>query len=79
MRLKQEIAKRRISVEEFAHVAGVSHTWMRRILAGDNAGEDARTKIRSALEVCTVCGCKMTVPPDDVLFAVATRRRRTKT
>lgn len=76
MRLKQEISARRVSETRFAKLSGVSHTWLRRILAGEHAGEVAREKIRAALEVCTVCGHKMDVPPDEVLYAVATRRKK---
>lgn len=76
MRLKQEIKKRRISETKFAELSGVSHTWLRKILKGDHAGEKARAKIRAALSVCTVCGHAIDVPPDEILFAVASRRKR---
>ncbi len=76
MRLRDEIKKRRISETAFAELSGVSHTWLRRILAGEHAGEMARAKIRTALTVCTVCGCEMTVPNDEELFAVASRKKR---
>ena len=76
MRLKDELRQRRISEKEFARMSGVSHTWLRRILSGEHAGDGARAKIRAALSVCTVCGHKMEVPDDEILFAMATRRRR---
>ena len=76
MRLKQEIKARRISETGFAELSEVSHTWLRRILGGEHAGDVAKKKIRAALEICTVCGHKMEVPPDDVLYAVATRKKR---
>ena len=76
MRLRQEIKARRISETDFAKLSGVSHTWLRRILGGEHAGEGAREKIRAALSVCTVCGHTMEVPTDDVLYAVATRKKK---
>lgn len=76
LRLKEEIKRRRVGEEEFAGLAGVSYTWLRKILAGETAGPKARENIRRALTVCTVCGCTMDVPPDDELFAVVVRRRR---
>lgn len=78
VRLRQEIDNRKVSEEKFAELADVSYTWLRKILAGEPAGPNARQKIRAALSVCTVCGHKMDVPPDDVLFSSATRKRKKK-
>lgn len=78
MRLQQEIRRRRMSEVEFSKRSGVSHTWLRRILAGEHAGPGARAKIRAALAVCTVCKCEMEVPPDDVLFAKASKKRKVR-
>lgn len=79
VRLRDEIRKRRISEEDFAKLAGVSYTWLRKIIGGEHAGEDARAKIREALSHCTVCPCRLEVPPDEILFAVVTRKRRVRT
>lgn len=78
MRLKAELKRRRIGEVEFAKRAGVSHTWLRKIIAGEHAGPGARAKIREALSYCTVCPCRIEVPPDEVLFATAGRKRRAK-
>lgn len=71
--LRDEIKRRRISEEEFARRAGISYTWLRKIIGGEHAGPEAKRKIREALSVCTVCECKIEVPGDDVLFAVEAR------
>lgn len=76
VRLREEIKRRRISEEEFAKRAGISYTWLRHILAGAHAGDEARAKIREALSHCTVCPCRLDVPADEVLFSVATRKGR---
>lgn len=79
MRLAAEIERRKISKENFAERAGISYTWLRKILSGsDNAGPVARERIRAALATCTVCGHDMAVPGDAELFAATPRRRRKK-
>ncbi len=77
LRLREEIHRRRISEEDFAEWCGISYTWLRKILGGDPFGEDAKNKIRAGLVRCTVCEKHtLDVPPDEELFAVATRRKR---
>lgn len=68
--LQNEIRKRKLSEVEYAAQIGVSYTWLRRILMGEDPSNDLRVRMRDSLKSCHVCGHQMTVPKESVLFKV---------
>jgi transcriptional regulator with XRE-family HTH domain len=55
--LRRELIIRKISPADFAKLMGVSHTWIAKLMNGDQkAGPKLQAKIDAFLATCWVCG-----------------------